>query len=127
MKPNEEKLRALLGEVLPPSADHCGPDQSRVIEMARQHRAHRRRARATIAATVAITALAFATFHFLRPASPSQPAPLATKPDAIATVGAPIVIRSVDDNELLDLLQASPSGIMEWPNGDRTVFVVMEF
>jgi hypothetical protein len=123
---NEEKLRALLDDVLPPSANCCGPNQTRVLELARHQHAHRRRLRATLAATTALATLALVSFRGVLPALPSSTAQTVPTPLPVASAPAPLVIRSVDDDQLLDLLQSGPSGIMEWPNGDRTVLVVME-
>ena len=58
MNPQKENLRALLEDVLPSSADYCGPEQSSVLEMARQERSRRRRTRTALAATTAVAALA---------------------------------------------------------------------
>jgi hypothetical protein len=122
---SEEKLRALLDDVVPPSAGRCGPDQSHVLEMARHQRAHRRHVRGALAATAALAVLALLSFRGLLPAFLFSTAPTAPTPP-IASAPAALVIRSVNDDQLLDLLQSGPSGIMEWPNGDRTVLVVME-
>ena len=114
MKPDEQKLRALLDDVLPPTVDRCGPDCPRVLEMVRQNRA-RRQAR-TVLATTAAAALAIISLFALLPRPASSPSSFAT-----ANEPAPVVIHSIDDAQLLTLLQGTPTAIMEWPNGDRTL------
>jgi hypothetical protein len=114
MKPDEQKLRALLDDVLPPTAGQCGPDCTRVLEMARQNRS-RRRARTALATTAA--ALGIVSLFALRSRPASSPASFAT-----AVEPAPLVIHSIDDAQLFTLLKGTPTAIMEWPNGDRTLF-----
>ena len=124
MNPREENLRALLDEVLPSSADQCGPDQSCILAMARREQSRRRQKRATVGTIAAVAILASLAFRSAPPQPTSSPA-IAQVADAPSlTAPAPLEIHAIDDDQLFTLLQSTPSAIMEWPNGDRAVLVV---
>lgn len=117
MNPDQEKLRALLNEVLPPSSEYCGPSCADVSVMLRKDRNCRRRLRSG-AALLAV--LAFGSVSLLwkngRTVWPSV-ADVPTPP-------ASIIVREVNDDQLLSLLQDTPVALMEWPNGERSLLVL---
>ena len=121
MNPREKKLRSLLDDVLPLSADDCGPDQARILAMARHERNRRRQSRIVLGSAAALAVIALITSLGVRP-RPSVAPP--------STVSAPnpahVVIQAVYDDQLFAILQSTPSAIMEWPNGDRALLVVTE-
>jgi hypothetical protein len=58
----------------------------------------------------------------LKTAGPAdqEPVPTTQAPPAVA----PLVVKQVDDAQLLLILQDTPAALMEWPNGERTLLVV---
>jgi hypothetical protein len=119
MNPRDEKLRSLLDDVLPASADHCGPDQSRILAMARHEQSRLRQIRAALT-TVAVLAAVASIIILGAPSRPGSMPPVAVSPVALP----PLVIHPIDDDGLFAVLQSTPSAIMEFPNGDRAVLVV---
>jgi hypothetical protein len=120
MNPDDEKLRALLNDLLPTAAGEYGPARAQVLEMARHERSRRRRARVIVKGFTAATFLLAGIASWCFRPTPSL-APIATASDS-----QPVLIQSVDDDELFALLQSTPSALMEWPNGERTLLVVLD-
>jgi len=117
MNSNEKNLRALLDDVLPVSAEDCGPSRGDVSAILRSERARRRRLRSGTA-TLVLTALISVSLLWRDeriPWSSIMHAP--TKPRFI-------IVHEVNDDQLLALLHDIPAALMEWPNGDRTLLVV---
>ena len=117
MNPDQEKLRALLDEVLPLSSEHCGPSCADVSVMLRRERNCRRRLRSG-AALLAILALG-SVFLLWRNERTAWPAVA-----HVLTQPASIIVREVNDDQLLALLQDTPVALMEWPNGERSLLVL---
>ena len=118
MKPNEDQLRRLLEEALEPANAALGPSRAAVLAMVRRRRVARRCARAGLAAGVVIALSAW-----LWPREDVTTSP----PSLIATrmpPPSPLVVKQVNDEELLALLKDAPVALMQWPNGDRTLLVV---
>jgi hypothetical protein len=117
MNPDQEKLRAILDEVLPPSSELCGPGRDDVSAMLQREHNRRRRLRRG-AALLAILALGSVSLLWRneRTAGPSV-AHVPTQP-------ASIFVREVNDDQLLSLLQDTPVALMEWPNGERSLLVL---
>ena len=112
-----QKLRALLDDVLPASAEECGPSSADVMHLLRSERQRRRRFHAGAAALTIVAALWFAL-----PRNQELPVP--------ASAGLPpaspasVVIRNVNDEQLFALLAGTPTAVMESPNGHRTLFII---
>lgn len=119
MKPNKPELRTLLHDVLPSTGEHCGPARASVIEMVRQERSRRHRTRAALAAA-AVLALATLAAVWQRPTLPARPIASAPEPPP------PLVMKTVNDEQLSALLQGTPAALIEWPSGERTLLVVMK-
>jgi hypothetical protein len=116
MKTDPEKLRTLLDEVLPSSADHCGPSSAGVLHLLRSER-RRRRHLLTSATMLAIAAAALLPLLWQGGA---QRAPVAPAMHG----SAPLAIRNVNDEQLFALLQGTPTALMESPDGQRILFVI---
>lgn len=116
MKPDPEKLHALLDEVLPSSAEHCGPSRADVLHLLRGER-QRRRHLLTSVTTLAIVAAALVT---LRWKSGPPAAPIIES----SAQHASVAIRNVNDEQLFALLRGTPTALMERPNGERTLFII---
>jgi hypothetical protein len=117
MNAKHKQLHRLLEETLEAGLA-CGPTRAAVLAMARGQRARRQGLRAGLAAVVVSMGLAL----LLRTAGPTdrEPAPATQVPPAVA----PLVVKQVDDAQLLLILQDTPAALMEWPNGERTLLVV---
>ena len=140
MNPNKTTLRELLDDLLPPSDESHGPDRAQVLALLRGERVRRRRQQA--GATLAAFALLMVTSLLWKGPSSTVPSPVAatarqparatdsgapgtTSPMAATRLQpAPLVIEHVNDEQLITLLQGTPSALMEWPNGDRTLLVL---
>jgi hypothetical protein len=118
MNLNKTKLRVLLDDVLPASGEHHGPNRAQVLDMLHRERARRRWHAGT--ALVAITALMMLPLLWKSNQSSSTSAASAAKKLA------PITIEHVNDEQLLALLRGTPAALMEWPNGDRTLLLVVK-
>ena len=118
MKPHEDNIRELLQDVVPAPIENCGPTSAAVIQMVRRERARRRNVR--ILGAVAIMLLAGGAYV-------SMPRHPAANPAIAASESQPrVVFRSIDDEELFALLKTTPTALMDWPNGDRTLLVLSE-
>ena len=113
MKPDPNQLHGLLDEVLPTTSKHGGPNRATLIAMVQRERSRRQRVRA--ASTV--VALSLLALLILWPsAPPNEPAVVDSRP--------PMKIEEVNDEQLMALLQDTRAGLMEWPDGRRTLLVV---
>jgi hypothetical protein len=118
MNSHEEKFRLLMDDVLPPPGEDCGPSRSDVMEMLRSERQRRRGWRVRVAVLGAILAATGAALPWRnRSDNPSPVAQVETRPSSVT-------IREVNDEQLLTLLRGTPTALMEWPDGDRTLFVI---
>ena len=139
MNPNKTTLRALLHDLLPASDEYPGPDRSQVLGLLRSERLRRRRQQAGAAlAALAILSLWLLLGKNLSRTVPSPLAATAGQPAPVADSGgpgralpveatrkpAPLVIEHVNDEQLITLLQGTPSALLEWPNGNRTLLVL---
>jgi hypothetical protein len=115
MKRDPEKIRALLDEVLPSSAEHCGPSRADILRLLRSNREHRRRQ--TVATALGLAMVLISVLWYNIPPAAAPVAQASAKP-------APLAIRQVNDEQLFALLQGTPTALMEWPNGHRTLFVI---
>lgn len=117
MKPDPDKLRTLLDDVLPADSEHCGPSSAEVLTMLRHERQRQSRL-GSGAAMMAITLLIVSAMLWQRePASTPPVVEAAAKPQ-------PIVIRTVNDEELLALLHDTPAALMKMPDGSSTLFII---
>lgn len=118
MNSDEEKFRLLMDDVLPPPGADCGPSRAEVMEMLRDECQRRRRWRVRVgvlAVILAATGVALPGLH--RSDTPSPVAQVEARPSSVT-------IHEVNDEQLLTLLQGTPTALMEWPDGDRTLFVI---
>lgn len=117
MNSDPEKLRALLADVLPSSSEHCGPSSTEILLMLRHERQNRRRGQAC-GVLLALSAAALVSLLW------SHKTPGVASVAQAPIEPAPIVIHSVNDEELLALLQGTPTALMKLPNGDRALLVI---
>ncbi len=128
MKPEQEHLRPLLDDVVPDEASGIGPDCTGVLAMVRAERARRIQQRAAWG-TVGVLAL-LAAFFFAQNRPKTDPQPIITaavRPKlASQSVTPSFKVEVISDDELLALLkqQGTPSALMEWPDGKRTLLIV---
>jgi hypothetical protein len=115
MNRDPEKIRALLDEVLPSSAEHCGPSRADILHLLRSER-QRRHVR-TGAAALAIAMVLVSGLWYNKPPAAAPAAQASAK-------STPLAIRQVNDEQLFALLQGTPTALMERPNGHRTLFVI---
>ena len=117
MNSDPDKLRTLLDDVLPASSEHCGPSSSEVLTMLR-HERHRKsglRAGAALLSILLVAAGALLWHH-----EPTIEAPVI---QALANP-PPIEIQTVNDAQLLALLQETPAALMTMPDGTSTLFII---
>jgi hypothetical protein len=119
MNSQNNKLRELLDDVVPPSAGRRGPERREILEMVRHERSGRTRKRVLCSLAVVLVAGGIVLSKLQPPMSPQKTAPTAPE--------SRIVVNSINDDELMALLQATPAALMELPNGDRTLLVVDEY
>jgi len=117
MNRQQNKLRALLDDVLPVSAEDCGPSSGDVLDLLRGERQRRRRLHVGAAALTIVGALLIA---LPRHQEPRVPALMELAPASPTSV----VIRNVNDEQLFALLDGTPTALMESPNGHRTLFII---
>jgi hypothetical protein len=117
MNRQKQKLRALLEDVVPAAAEQCGPSSGDVLNLLRSARQQRRRLHTAAAALTIFAALLIALPGYKKlPSTAGVP--------SAPTGGASVVIRNVNDEQLFALLDGTPIGVMESPNGHRTLFVI---
>lgn len=115
MNPASQKLQHLLDDVMPTGGERCGPNRAALLAMVQRERSRRRRFRmASSVAAIAALALLFLW----------QPVPV-EEPAVVTDSPAPLVIKQVNDQQLMALLQDTPAALMEWPDGSRTLLVVV--
>jgi hypothetical protein len=119
MNPNKTKLRALLDDVLPASGEHHGPSRTQVLDMLHRERVRRRRWHTGTALVAIITLLLLPLLWKNHHTSSTTVAVAAKEP-------ARITIEHVNDEQLLALLHGTPAALVEWPNGDRTLLLVVK-
>ena len=99
---------------MPESQDTFGPDHAAVVQMLRREK----RRRGIVRGTWGLTALGIAGLFLLKLGPINEPKPgLVAEPPRIA-------IKSVNDDQFLNLLKDTPVALVEWPNGERTLLVV---
>ena len=139
MKPTEDDRSDLLDELFPASASaRLRVGTNDVLEWVHQARAARelRRRRYGVAALIAAPlAIISSIFLFQSPpsslrersaavANPPKPPPAAVTAFTAAAGQQPAVER-VDDDHLLGLLDDTPAALVEWPDGRRSLLVVV--
>lgn len=114
MKPNSEKLSTLLDEVLPPALDGCGPTCPELLNLVRSEGRRRR----SHIAWMAVLALIL-TVVLWKNAMPAKTtfAQTPSKP-------APLVIREVNDEQLLALLEDTPAALISLPDGSSRLLIL---
>ncbi len=118
MKPDPERIRALLADVFPAPNEDSGPSSADVLSMLR-HEQHRRSRWRTGSALVMLSLLV-ATSLFLHQREPAKETPTAQAP----AKPQPIVIHTVNDDELLALLHDTPAALVKMPDGSSTLFLI---
>jgi hypothetical protein len=110
-----------------PSSAVTAEEILRLVQHAREARQRRRRLSTVAilflaAAVWAVTLLPGRSIHSLRTAVnvPVPSAPIAVKP----SVSPPIVER-VDDEHMLALLDETPSALVRWPDGRRSLLLLV--
>lgn len=116
MNSKKRNLQALEQDLLNTSGEPCGPDRADVLTMVRDERRRRGR-RGTALFTAALIVMSASLLW--RPEDTPPPL-VATAPPKPAS--SPI--RELDDDQLLAFLQDTPTALVEWPNGERTLLVI---
>lgn len=117
MNSDPEKFRGLLDDLLPASSEHCGPSSAEVLTMLR-HERQRQSCQRTGIALLSVLALATSAllWHHERASQPTiTQAPV--KPQSI-------VIQTVNDEQLLALLEGTPAALMKLPDGTSELFII---
>lgn len=118
--PSPHELARLLRATVPSEAASCGPELSAVLQMAKQERQRRHRLQVCVTSAAVIFGALLLIF-----ASPTtQPSQTESVAPSIAARPGPIQLEEIDDEELLVLLEGTPTALMEWPDGRRTLLVV---
>lgn len=117
MKPNSDKFRNLLHEVLPFTANYCGPTFADVQHLVHEERRRRSRLRANTVILAALAVLLSAVFW--RDSAPKSP------PAALGvSKPASVVIRQVNDEQLFALLKDTPAALIKSPDGTSRLLVL---
>ncbi len=117
MNSDPDKLRTLLDDVLPASSEHCGPSSAEVLSMLRHERQRQSRQRTSAAL---LTILIIATSALIWQHEPAIESPIVHAP----VKPQPIVIQTVNDEQLLALLQDTPAALMTMPDGSSKLFII---
>jgi hypothetical protein len=127
MNPINDPRRELLEEVFPPSTHSDSPSLASVLDSIRRERRSRAQRRCALAAT----ACAAVTLFVLSSMWTSHtPQPDASSARMVAAPGArsqpeAVKVERVDDRGVLDRLDSTPSALIEWPDGRRTLMVLV--
>jgi hypothetical protein len=130
MKPTNDPQRELLEDVFSPSAEGDAlpiDEVLRVIRREKQARARRR----SVVTLVACAILALATFSSVwtsrpqRPKQPEHPSPLVAANTVISPQQDVPHIERVSDEGALALLDSTPSAVVQWPDGRRTLMILV--
>ena len=113
MRTDPNSLHDLLDDVMPTTNKYGGPNRATLIAMVQRERARRQRVRAASA----VAAIALLALLVLWPSAP------ANEPGVVDS-RLPMKIQEVNDEQLMALLQGTPSALMAWPDGRRTLLVV---
>ncbi len=117
MKPDPEKLRTLLDDVLPADSQHCGLSSAEVLAML--HLERQRQSRMRIGTAMVAIPLLIVSAMLWQQEPASAPSVVETAPNP-----QPIVIHTVNDEELLALLHDTPAALMKMPDGSSTLFII---
>jgi hypothetical protein len=117
MKPDPEKLRTLLAEVLPAGSEHCGPSSTEVLAMLRNERQRQSRLRSGMALVVIPLLFVCALLWQREPTSAPSVVEAAVK-------SQPTGIQKVNDEQLFALLEGMPAALMKMPDGNSTLFII---
>ena len=116
MKPDDQQLSSLFDEVMTSeSTVHAGVDRAEVLRLVRQERSRRQRVRVSLGLAAVVL---LAVLIFQQPQTPEPKTRVATVPPR------PSLIRQVNDQQLLGLLDNTPAALIEWPDGGRTLLVL---
>ncbi len=122
--PAQPELDRLLRAALSSEdAASCGPELATVLEMAKQERQRRHRLQAGVA-TAAVVFGALLLILADPKTQPSQAEAAAPVAPVSAVRPGPIQLEEINDEELLVLLEGTPTALMEWPDGRRTLLML---
>lgn len=122
MKAKHDKIRPLLDEVMPDDAVPAGPDCAAVLGMVHEERTRRVQRRMMGVSAVAVMGLLTYASFYLNPSVPLQVEVVRAVPEKLVLPP----VQRINDDELLALLNGAgtPSALVEWPNGERTLLIV---
>jgi hypothetical protein len=125
MKPTNDPRRELLEDLFSVKGDSLPIEEVLgIIRRERQARARRRGAVALVACAI----LALATFSSIwvsRPQRPEGSSPLMVANTAISSQQDVPKVERVNDEGALALLDSTPSALIEWPDGRRTLMILV--
>jgi hypothetical protein len=127
MKPTNDQRRELLEDLFSPSAEGDSLPIEEVMELIRRERQARARRRSAVA-LVACAILALATFSSVwmsRPQMPDLSSPLIAAHTPISPQQNVPKVERVSDEGALALLDSTPSALIEWPDGRRTLMILV--
>jgi hypothetical protein len=134
MKPSNHERRELIEDIFAPEQAPSAVSAEeilRLVQHAREAQQRRRRVSATAGAFLAAAALT-ATFLPDRSTNSSRTTaniPSPAKPVAPAAPAAPSIVppavERVDDEHMLALLDETPAALVSWPDGRRSLLVLV--
>jgi hypothetical protein len=127
MKPTNDPRRELLEDLFSPSVEGDSLPIEEVMELIRRERQARARRRGALA-LVACAILALATFSSVwrsRPQRPEHSSPLIAANTVISSQQDVPKVERVTDEGALALLDSTPSALIEWPDGRRTLMILV--
>jgi len=127
MKPNNDPRHELLEDLFSPSEkEETLPIEEvlGVIRQGKQNRHRRRRAMALAACGLALVAAVFGVWVSRPQELGRSLVQVSASPIAPTQADFPVVER-VSDQGALDLLDSTPSAVIEWPDGRRTLMMLV--
>jgi hypothetical protein len=127
MKPTNDPRRELLEDLFSPSVEGDSLPIDEVLGLIRRERQARARRRGAVA-LVACVILALATFSSVwisRPQRSEGSSPLIAANTVISSQHDVPNVERVNDEGALALLDSTPSALIEWPDGRRTLMILV--
>jgi hypothetical protein len=130
MKPTNHDSRELLQDIFAPehpSSAVSAEEVLRLVQHAREARQRRRRFSA-VAAVFLMSAIWAVTFLPSRSTNSSRTTvnvPVPSAPIGLPSSITPPIVEHVDDDRMLALLDEAPAALVRWPDGRRTLLLLV--